>query len=196
VIDERDYPTLFGTTEVTWAPIDVRSHLPHPDYDCLYGYGDVELRAGGRWRPGRCAIGCAGCSRWRAAPGTSGSARRRTTRCPAHGSESGPLPDTSAGSTRHRPASAPNAAAVPSPWPPCPPAHAPSRTGHGQNALLVVLPGPGREAEVRRAIGIPGIPAATAANPITDPATPLWLQVGKHDERVRLAALTGTATSA
>jgi len=129
VIDKRDYPTLFGTTEVTWAPIDVRfllltgeidpalvariyvvpfigdacvvvgfdtdsgdwgpaggglepgetfqaalerelreeagarlrsytafgvlrchargapyrSHLPHPDYDCLYGYGEVEL---------------------------------------------------------------------------------------------------------------------------------------------------------
>jgi len=20
-----------------------RPHLPHPDYDCLYGYGDVEL---------------------------------------------------------------------------------------------------------------------------------------------------------
>jgi hypothetical protein len=24
LIDERDYPTLFGTTKVTWAPIDVR----------------------------------------------------------------------------------------------------------------------------------------------------------------------------
>jgi 8-oxo-dGTP diphosphatase len=129
VIDQRDYPTLFGRTEVTWAPIDARfslltgeidialparvyivpfigdncvvvgfdtdssdwgpvggglepgetfqaalerelreeagarlrsytafgvlhcrshaaryrPHLPHPDYDCLYGYGDVEL---------------------------------------------------------------------------------------------------------------------------------------------------------
>ncbi len=129
MIDKRDYPTLFGTTEVDWAPIDVRfsllngevdptlvarvyivpfvgdscvvvgfdtaggdwgpaggglepgesfhealerelreeagarlrsytpfgvlrchargrpyrPHLPHPDYDCVYGYGDVEL---------------------------------------------------------------------------------------------------------------------------------------------------------
>jgi hypothetical protein len=71
------------------------------------------------------------------------------------------------------------------------------RLGSGvQTPLLLVLPSPGREAEVRRAIGIPGIPAATAANPIIDPAAPLWLEVGKHDERVRLAALTGAATSA
>jgi 8-oxo-dGTP diphosphatase len=137
MVDELDYPVLFGTTQATWAPIDLhfqlltgevdsdrlarvyvvpfvgdacvvlgfqhgdlgpaggglepgenfraalerelaeeagarlltytpfamlrchsraaaayRPHLPHPDYDCLYGYGDVELFGAPQLRDG------------------------------------------------------------------------------------------------------------------------------------------------
>jgi hypothetical protein len=34
MVDQTLYPVLFGTT---------RAHEPHPDYECLYGYGEVEL---------------------------------------------------------------------------------------------------------------------------------------------------------
>jgi hypothetical protein len=55
--------------------------------------------------------------------------------------------------------------------------------------LLLVLPSPGRETEIRRAIGRPLLPVATTAGPIADPAAAVWLLVGDHDRRVRLTAL-------
>ena len=58
-----------------------------------------------------------------------------------------------------------------------------------QTPLLLLLPGAGREAEIRRAIGPPVIPVATAVHPVADPAGVVWLPVGGHDERVRLAAV-------
>jgi hypothetical protein len=55
--------------------------------------------------------------------------------------------------------------------------------------LLLVLPNSRRESEVRRAIGTPDVPVATAVSPITDPAAVVWLDLAEHDQRVRLAAL-------
>jgi hypothetical protein len=34
------------------APAPYRPHEPHPDYDCLYGYGEVELVGPPRLRDG------------------------------------------------------------------------------------------------------------------------------------------------
>jgi 8-oxo-dGTP diphosphatase len=36
----------------SWAPAPYRPHEPHPDYDCLYGYGEVELVGPPRRRHG------------------------------------------------------------------------------------------------------------------------------------------------
>ncbi len=55
--------------------------------------------------------------------------------------------------------------------------------------LLLWLPSPGREAEIRRAISTPRVPVATAYGPHTDPAAAVWLPVGEDDRRIRLAAL-------
>jgi hypothetical protein len=54
--------------------------------------------------------------------------------------------------------------------------------------LLLVLPSPKREAEVRRAIGTEPVPVATASGPLVDPASSVWLPTGAH-ERERLAGL-------
>jgi len=35
--------TAFGVLRCHAHGAPYRPHLPHPDYDCLYGYGDVEL---------------------------------------------------------------------------------------------------------------------------------------------------------
>jgi 8-oxo-dGTP diphosphatase len=35
--------TAFGVLRCHARGAPYRPHLPHPDYDCLYGYGDVEL---------------------------------------------------------------------------------------------------------------------------------------------------------
>ena len=47
MVDQAAYPVLFGTTQAercrSRAPAPYRPHEPHPDYDCLYGYGEVEL---------------------------------------------------------------------------------------------------------------------------------------------------------
>jgi hypothetical protein len=57
--------------------------------------------------------------------------------------------------------------------------------------LLLVLPGAAREAEIHRATGLPLIPVATAAGPVSDPAAAIWLPIGERERRVRLAALGG-----
>jgi hypothetical protein len=64
-------------------------------------------------------------------------------------------------------------------------------TGSGiWTPTLLWLPSPAREAEIRRAIGTPLVPVATASGPIPDPAAAVWLPVGEHDSRrVRLTAL-------
>jgi hypothetical protein len=63
-------------------------------------------------------------------------------------------------------------------------------TGSGiWTPTLLWLPSPAREAEVRRAIAAPPIPVATAHGPATDPAAQVWLPVGQHHRRVRLATL-------
>lgn len=62
-------------------------------------------------------------------------------------------------------------------------------TGSGiRTPLLLVLPSPRREAEIRRAIGTVPVPVATASGLITDPAAPVWLPTEAR-ERVRLSAL-------
>lgn len=65
-------------------------------------------------------------------------------------------------------------------------------TGSGiWTPMLLWLPGPSREAEIRRAIGTPLVPVATASGPITDPAAAVWLPIGAGESghRVRLANL-------
>ena len=65
-------------------------------------------------------------------------------------------------------------------------------TGSGiWTPTLLWLPSPSREAEVRRAIGTPLVPVATASGPLTDPAAAVWLPVGVEEggHRVRLAKL-------
>jgi hypothetical protein len=65
-------------------------------------------------------------------------------------------------------------------------------TGSGiWTPTLLWLPSPSREAEVRRAIGAPLVPVATASGPITEPAAAVWLPVGAGEggQRVRLAKL-------
>jgi hypothetical protein len=58
-----------------------------------------------------------------------------------------------------------------------------------QTPLLLTLPNPRREAEIHRAFGTPPISVATAAGRVTDPAGAVWLIVGGHSERLRLAEL-------
>jgi hypothetical protein len=65
-------------------------------------------------------------------------------------------------------------------------------TGSGiWTSTLLWLPSPGREAEIRRAIGTPLVPVATASGPIIDPAGEVWLPIGarQSDPRLRLAKL-------
>jgi len=63
-------------------------------------------------------------------------------------------------------------------------------TGSGiWTPTLLWLPSPAREAEIRRAITTPPVPVATAHGPVTDPADAVWLPMGEHHRRVRLATL-------
>ncbi len=65
-------------------------------------------------------------------------------------------------------------------------------TGSGiWTPTLLWLPSAHREAEVRRAIGTPLVPVATASGPTTDPAAAVWLPIGAGESghRVRLAKL-------
>lgn len=56
--------------------------------------------------------------------------------------------------------------------------------------LLLLLPNPSRETEIRRAIATSPVPVATAFGSIPDPAAAVWLPVnGREDHRIRLAAL-------
>jgi hypothetical protein len=56
--------------------------------------------------------------------------------------------------------------------------------------VLFSLPGPGREAEARRALRHPEVPVATAvARPGTSPAEAIWLPVGETQPRRRLVDL-------
>jgi hypothetical protein len=52
--------------------------------------------------------------------------------------------------------------------------------------LLLVLPSPRREAEIRHAIGSPPVPVVTAAGPVTNPAGAIWLKAGTYDRRLSL----------
>lgn len=65
-------------------------------------------------------------------------------------------------------------------------------TGSGiWTPTLLWLPSPNREAEIRRALGTPLVPVATASGLITDPAAAVWLPIGAGESgyRVRLARL-------
>jgi hypothetical protein len=54
---------------------------------------------------------------------------------------------------------------------------------------LLWLPTAGREAEIRRVITGSPVPVATAHGPATDPPAGVWLPIGNHTHRLRLAAL-------
>jgi len=62
--------------------------------------------------------------------------------------------------------------------------------GH-PTVLLFWLPGPRREAALRRALGVPTIPIATASPTLGGPAGPVWLPLGSDGPRQPLAALGG-----
>jgi Replication-relaxation len=55
--------------------------------------------------------------------------------------------------------------------------------------VLLWLPSPGREAEIRRAIATPPVPVASAHGRALDPSAAVWLPTGAHTRRLRLAAL-------
>lgn len=55
--------------------------------------------------------------------------------------------------------------------------------------LLLWLPSPARETEIRRAIASPPVPVATAHGRVMDPSAAVWLPTGNYTRRVRLATL-------
>jgi hypothetical protein len=65
--------------------------------------------------------------------------------------------------------------------------------GHATPMLLFWLSGLRREAALRRALGTPPIPVATASPVLGRPAGPVWLPLGTDGPRRRLADLGGGA---